>query len=300
MGYLKEKYIKEYYIRTGHCTKETRVRAAGIDEFYNGSIREVDRDILSRIDFKNKHVLDIGCGRGEAIKYVHEQGAARVWGVDFSEDAIAIANEFLKRHGIKAELRCEDALPFARDYLVRLQKGQGDLFDIVIMFDSVEHIPRSELTELLITLKGLISYRGIFAIHTPHFGTNNDVIKEGFKLLAFDGTEDDAVTRGMHCNRYTRASLKKYLRKLDLFALSHHLFVVNFPPCPSCFMATRWARKKIFKMGYPILLPQAHQPEQYEGYSWKRYALMRPVRWIYMFYKYGRHLRDANRKMGFR
>jgi hypothetical protein len=199
--------------------------------------------------------------------------------VDFSEDAISIATEFINKHDVKAELYCADALPFINEYSSFIANGQRNKFDIVLMLDSVEHIPRSELTELLNVLKSVISNCGLIAINTLHFGIDNDVIVEGLKDLAWDGTEAQDSTAGMHCNRYTKYSLKSYMRKLGYSAISHHLFVVNFQPIP--FLGLRRAREKAYNMGYPILLPQAHKPELYEGYSWRTHPLIRPVRWLY-------------------
>ncbi len=285
MGYLREKYNRRYFLKQDAAGRDARVGVGGIEEFRVGSLRHADKDILSRIDLRSKRVLDIGCGRGEAIKFAHEHGAARVTGVDFSEDAIAIARTFLKEHGIEAELYCEDALTFIRRYVTQVTKTQSEPFDVVLMFDSVEHIPRAELTELLTTLRHAISARAILAINTPHFGTDNDVLREGVKILARDGSDDHEETRGMHCNRYTRHSLKRYMWKLGFVPISHHLFVPELPG-RSGVMGTRAARRKAVRLGYPILLPQALAPEPYDGYSWRTGPLMRPLRWLYLSLKH--------------
>ncbi len=285
MGYLREKYNRQYFLKCDADGKDTRIGVGGIEEFRAGSLRRVDQDILRRIDLRNKRVLDIGCGRGEVLKFAREHGAARVIGVDFSEDAIAIADAFLREHGIRAELCCDDALTFVRRYATQVREAQSEPLDIVLMFDSVEHIPRAELTELLTALRRALSTKAILAINTPHFGVDNDVLREGIKLLARDGSDDHEETRGMHCNRYTRHSLKRYMRKLGFVPISHHLFVPELPGC-SCLMATRRARKKAFRLGYPILLPQALAPEPYDGYSWRTHPLMRPLRWLYLSLKH--------------
>jgi len=285
MGYLREKYNRPYFLKEDAHGKPTQFGVAGIEEFCSGSIRHPDKDILHRIDLQGKNVLDIGCGRGEAIKFAYEHGAARVTGVDFSEDAIAIAGAFLSEHCIKAELRCDDALTFVRTYVARVTNGQSDPFDVVLMFDCVEHIPRTELTELMTILRQMISRRAIIGINTPHFGTDNDVLLEGVKTLARDRSDDCEETKGMHCNRYTRRSLKRYMRKLGFIPISHHLFVSELPHC-SCLAATSWARKKAFCLGYPILLPQALESETYEGYSWWTHPVMCPVRWLYLWVKH--------------
>ena len=285
MGYLREKYNRQYFLKQDAGGKSTRVGVAGIEEFHGGSLRRADKDILSRIDLTGKHVLDIGCGRGEVLKFAQEHGAVQVTGVDFSEDAIALAGAFLREHGVRAELYCEDALAFVKKYAAQVTKAQSAPLDVVLLFDSVEHIPRSELTELLTALKHALSARAILGINTPHFGADNDVLREGVKVLARDGSDDHEETRGMHCNRYTRRSLKRYMWKLGFVPISHHLFVPEWPGC-SCLLATRGARKKAFRLGYPILLPQALAPEPYDGYFWRTHPVMRPLRWLYLSLKH--------------
>jgi 2-polyprenyl-3-methyl-5-hydroxy-6-metoxy-1,4-benzoquinol methylase len=286
MGYLREKYNRQYFLKCDVHGKDTRIGVAGIEAFRAGSLRRADQDILRRLDLRNKRVLDLGCGRGEVLKFAQEHGAARIVGVDFSEDAVAIAHTYLREHGVRAELYCEDALAFVRRYATQVMEAQGEPFDVVSMFDSVEHIPRSELTELLTTLRRALSTRAILAINTPHFGTDNDVLREGAKLLARDGSDDHEETRGMHCNRYTRRSLKRYMWKLGFVPISHHLFVPELPGC-SCLMGTRRDREKAFRLGYPLLLPQALAPELYDGYSWRTHPVMRPLRWVYLSLKHG-------------
>lgn len=280
MGYLKEKYTRGYFLKEDASGKPTTYGVAGIEDFHKGSIRPADRDILDRIDFRNKTVLDIGCGRGEAVKYAHEKGAARVIGVDFSENAIAIASEFLRKHSVPAELRCRDALEFVKELVIQKNAGNAPSIEIVLMLDAVEHIPRAELTDLLKSLKGVLSPRGLLAVNTPHFGIDNDVIAEGIKDLARDGSEIHEETSGTHCNRFTRSSLKRYMSRQGFCAISHHLFAMDMS-CPRPLWATNFAKKRAHAAGYPILLPQALRPEWYDGYVWRTHPAMRPVRWIY-------------------
>lgn len=53
---------------------------------------------------RDKKILDIGCGSGHSLAYMHEQGAAELWGVDFSERQLETAAETLK--GLQANLHC--------------------------------------------------------------------------------------------------------------------------------------------------------------------------------------------------
>jgi 2-polyprenyl-3-methyl-5-hydroxy-6-metoxy-1,4-benzoquinol methylase len=276
MGYMREKYTRDYYLHKDSDGNPLPYGVAGIAEFQRGHIREADFDILQRIDFRGKRVLDLGCGRGEALKYAVLHGAVETHGVDFSEAAIAIAGQFLQDANIDAQLHCSDAL----DFLGKWEKTrEHQYFDVVTMFDCVEHIPRAELSSTLTILLRLMSRRGILAINTPAFGADNDVIVEGLNPAARDGGDECEGTRGMHCNRYTCYSLKRYLRHYGFAAVSHHLFV----PCwrlPVWLEGTRWARRRAAKMGYPLILPRALDRELYTGITWLSHPAALPLRWF--------------------
>ena len=42
-------------------------------------------------DVKNKKVLELGCAKGESLKYLQTKGASEVWGIDISVEQIRYA-----------------------------------------------------------------------------------------------------------------------------------------------------------------------------------------------------------------
>lgn len=52
----------------------------------------------------NKKVLDIGCGSGHSLRYMADQGASELWGIDLSEAQIKTAHKTLE--GLEANLYC--------------------------------------------------------------------------------------------------------------------------------------------------------------------------------------------------
>lgn len=282
MGYLQEKYTSNYFLKKDEVGNRTTYGVAGIEEFENGQIREADKNILDRLDFNGKNVLDLGCGRGESLKYASEHGASLITGVDFAEDAIHIARAFSDSYGIEADLHCADALAYLRNHS---SSHPNEKFDIVIMFDSAEHIPRYEFSEILVEIQKSISQFGILAINTPHFGIDNDVILEGLKDMARDGSDACATTIGMHCNRFTKYSLRRYLNNHGFYAISAHLYLPKFIAV-SLLQGSKWSRRLSLQLGYPILMPNVLEPEIYEGLSWWTHPLFIPVRWLYCKWKY--------------
>lgn len=278
MGYLREKYTKEYFLNATVDGSPLPYGADGISDFHSGSIREIDKDILSRLDFRSKRVLDIGFGRGEALKYAAEHGAIEVIGVDFSEDAVIIAADFLRRHNVVAQLHCADAVSLMQEWAT--MKTNSPL-DIAIILDCVEHIPRQELSILLKALRRLMVPRGIIIVNTPIYSVDNDVLMEGLKPTARDSSDTNEATTGMHCNRYSRRSLQVYMSELGFTPISGHFFACSLS-VSRWWWGSRRARKKAAKMGYPLLLQRALKPELFTDcrFGWRGYAQLLLPAWL--------------------
>lgn len=230
MGYLKNKYTNEYF--TGRDINQNILNygVEGYDAFLEGKIRSIDLSILSKLNFKNKNVLEFGFGRGEAIKYGVEHGSKIYEAVDFSKNAINIADKYLKKYSIrdKVILHCDDATSFVKKYI---ENKKDNKFDIVIMFDFVEHVPRSELKELLIFLKKILNKKFVLVINTPNFRFDNDVINNGFderNILDTNDTSDiNDATKGMHCNKYSIISLQKFIIGCGYINITEQHFLIN-------------------------------------------------------------------------
>lgn len=266
MGYLKHKYTKGYFLKEDSAGNPTVCGAEGVQDFKKGGIRAIDRDTLRRLHFRGKNVLDLGFGRGEAIKFAIDNGASKVIGVDFSDDANEIARQFLDSYGIHAELYCDDALIFLQSYVTR---GRAEPFDIVMMLDFVEHVPRSELGEILRLIRSVLSARAVVAINTPRFQVDNDVISHGLDPRTIHSSDEFEGTAGMHCNRYTKKSLQTYMRNYGFIAISGHFFVPNLS-VGQPIEGSRYAWLKAWRRRYPILLSALLRSERFErAFLWE-------------------------------
>ena len=106
-------------------------------------------DKVSKEDmFKDKKVLDIGCGAGGKTLFYASQGAEKVWGIEVVEHYEEEANALAKEKGLedKFEFVLGDAanIPF-----------DDDFFHTIIMNDAMEHVdePLEVLQECYRVLK---------------------------------------------------------------------------------------------------------------------------------------------------
>lgn len=281
MGYLQHKYTRTYFTKTNPDGSTAGYGVEGYEEFMQGKIRDLDLSILERINFNGRRVLEFGFGRGEAIKYVLEHGAACYEGVDFSENAIPIATEFLEKHKLAIPpLHQADALAFLKSYRPIHEAEKRPGFDIILMLDFIEHVPRTELIEIMTLLRSILSDTAVLAINTPAFNVDNDVISDGLSPLnnvdAIDTSDLIEETAGMHCNKYSIISLQEFMSHCGFDAISEVHFYVPSPavsPPLQIFPAFRTAWDEALTQGRPLF------PDWHEDVIEYAYKLQQVARW---------------------
>jgi len=122
--------------------------------------------------FKDKVVLDIGCGAGGKTIYYAAQGAKKVYGIDVVAHYEKDANALAKEKGL------EDRFQFLLGDAAQLPFEEG-FFDTIIMNDAMEHVdePLKVLNECYRVLKpGGRLYVNFPPYHHPFGSHLSDVI----------------------------------------------------------------------------------------------------------------------------
>lgn len=145
---MRSEEIRYLYDRTyflGGISKHNgqKIGVTGYEEFRRGEIHSLYPIFADKATFKDKNVLDIGCGRGEILKYCLLHGAKSAVGVDFSSAAIEIAQRFVT----------DDRAKFYELPLNRISEIQESEFGVVYLMDVLEHVSNEEWTECFIGLK---------------------------------------------------------------------------------------------------------------------------------------------------
>lgn len=203
MGFLKEKYSKTYFTGLLDDGAKAHYGALGADDWRAGGIYREIREPIDQIDLAGKVVLELGFGRGESARYLLcEIHAARYVGVDFSEAACELAEETLASVAPQRwTIHCDDALAFLT------AQGFDEQFDAVLMLDTIEHIPTSEVLQILPMIYNALKPCGHLIVDTPFYPVDEDFIAQGFKYVAPSASDLIPETKGMHCNKFTRERL---------------------------------------------------------------------------------------------
>lgn len=136
----------------------------GSEEFKRTNGKQLNvkwKRILNYVDIKpGMKILDLGCGRGEAVFYLAQKGAEAV-GIDYSKDAIRLANNSLKNMPKKVRR----LVKFKQIDAKKLNFKKNN-FDVVISFDVFEHLYKEELEIVLRQISRVLKRDGVLLVHT--------------------------------------------------------------------------------------------------------------------------------------
>jgi SAM-dependent methyltransferase len=99
-------------------------------------------------------LLDIGCAYGRFLQVAVDEGGYELSGCDLSEHAVRVATERLAPHGVRVRQGGVLDKPFP-----------GETFDIITMFDVIEHVP--DLAAAFGRVRERLAPGGVFAFSVP-------------------------------------------------------------------------------------------------------------------------------------
>ena len=104
---------------------------------------------------KNSYLLDIGVGRGEMLTCIKNHEYKNYLGIDISEDLIKFCKNL--------NLNCEKV-----DNTTEWLQQNKNKYDLITLFDVLEHIKKEEVINLLVSLRNALNENGILVIQTPN------------------------------------------------------------------------------------------------------------------------------------
>jgi SAM-dependent methyltransferase len=198
------------------------------------------RYALARNLCQGKKVLDIACGEGYGSRLLLEWGAAEVVGVDVSEDAIVSANKNFAKPGIR--YLCADAQTIDQIMV-------GEKFDLIVSFETIEHLLRPD--EYLLAIARLRTQNSCVVITCPNdwwyypnenegniFHVRKYSYEEFVSLVTAGLGAPDAVGLGTPCLGFANVSLSRVrnhaeqMTQIDMMSCVDHAGLLAVPPEP--------------------------------------------------------------------
>jgi SAM-dependent methyltransferase len=152
-----------------------------VDESFEACTSPENRIILKWLsDLRDKQVLELGCGAGEASVYLAKAGA-RVTATDLSAGMLSVVNKLADKYNVEIETKqCSaENLPF-----------NDSTFDIVYAANVLHHV---DLETTINEVRRVLKKGGIFVSWDPLL--HNPMIKLYRKRAAMVRTEDEHPLR---------------------------------------------------------------------------------------------------------
>ncbi|RJP72841.1 MAG: class I SAM-dependent methyltransferase [Candidatus Abyssobacteria bacterium SURF_17] len=186
-------YDREYFL--SHCEGYTEFLAGGMSSRLKKAATFIS-------DSETLRILDVGCGRGEFVKYMTTKGHT-CDGIDYSKDAVEIALESARQDLSSDDLRnCRFHLMDSTD--MRFDDGT---FDLCLMLDIIEHLYPPALEKTLNEVHRVLKPGGRLIIHTV---PNKWVIKPARLAMRISRIQSEEAR---HVNEQSIFTLKKAIRR---------------------------------------------------------------------------------------
>jgi SAM-dependent methyltransferase len=181
----------EGYYRTA-CAGFEAFEAEGVDPLYPGMLTIAGLAA-------GEVVVDVGTGRGELLRVALERGARRAIGVEYSPDALKLA----ERSGGELLLADARAIPL-----------EAGIADLVTLLDVAEHLAPDELERTLAEAHRLLRPGGRLLVHTfptrTYYEVTYRLLRAGRRSWPRDPRNH--WEHAMHVNEQTARGLRRALR----------------------------------------------------------------------------------------
>ena len=249
-------YTKEYYLQDNEGYSEYSLN---LDSHIHPKFYKALK--IAKIK-PGETVLDVGCGRGELLYYCAKQGAQAL-GIDYSQSAIDIAKETMKR------------LPKELQSKTQAHVGEAETFnyqhkyDVIFFIEITEHMHHWQLERAFAKFNNILSENGRLIIMTPNFlyekylqplkklfdipcrvfkwplrivrgkykpKNLNELLIKIFSIK----TDRGELARKMHCNVIYPSRLKKLLKDFDV-----HIYCEDPSLAPLSLLLKKWMGREI-------------------------------------------------------
>lgn len=225
-------YTKEYYLTDNEgCREYARDLDIHIHQKFQKALE------IAKVK-AGECVLDVGCGRGELVYYCVKRGAEAL-GIDYSESAIEIARQTLKRLPEQLQSKASVSVGEAESF------NYPKKYDVIFFIEITEHLYTWQLERAFARFQGILTENGRIVIMTPNYLYEKylqpvknffdipcrlfkwplRILRGKYKPRSFKEllvkifsikTDRGELNRKMHCNVIYPAVLKELLKDFDV------------------------------------------------------------------------------------
>lgn len=158
--------------------------------------------------FKQKHVLDIGCGTGKYLKVLQAEGF-QTDGLDSSELAVKMTKELLAD---ASNIQCADMFRFDMP---------TNKYDLIISILTIHHGTKKQVQDLLTKIHKALVAGGKIFITLPDFNSNKEwgSFKDSKKISPSTFIPLSGPEKGLTHSYYTKVEIQKLLSKFNKLKL---------------------------------------------------------------------------------
>jgi len=144
----------------------------------------------------NKKILNIGCSFGWFEKFAAKEQCREIIGIDINGENISKARNSIN----------DNRVTFIQGDALNLTRFKGEYFDIVTIFDVIEHLPKNSEKELFKQVYRILKINGKLVISTPYacflsnildpawyFGHRHYSLRKILPWLKQEGFEIDSI-----------------------------------------------------------------------------------------------------------
>jgi 2-polyprenyl-3-methyl-5-hydroxy-6-metoxy-1,4-benzoquinol methylase len=151
MNEIYERFLESHFIRSNIPSREAFEYMAQCYRDWYGPYLPKNRDA---------RILDFGCGMGHFLYFLKKMGYSNFIGIDISSQQV----DFVKKY-ITSNVILADGIDFLKESL-----RKRDWFDVIILNDVIEHIPKVKTLELLKLIFNALKPGGKVFIKTENMG----------------------------------------------------------------------------------------------------------------------------------
>lgn len=203
-------------MRNGTLEERTSIRHKSLNEEFKKTLPEITNpeyvnrfhliDRARSITGKSKNevaVLDIGCGLGKVLNMLRLEGYKKLYGIDMDSSKIHVLQNVCEENGVKeinaavVNMNSENVIEILRNKL------KQNVFDIVLLHDTIEHIPDPRRT--LHTIHSLLAKNGIVLF--------TGIPDEDSLAARFDRNTYGDYDKFTHVNFFTKESILAFAKQ---------------------------------------------------------------------------------------